>query len=376
MAQGTTVEKATDKRGIKEFIRFPWKIYRDNPFWVPPLIKEQMFMFSPRYPFFEHGEMELFLARRGSETVGRVAAILDRSYVDLSHDKAVFFGFFESTQDANVTRTLIDTVRVWGMDRGMTTIRGPFNPSTNDECGLLAEGFDRAPVLMMPYNPPYYNDLIRGCGLEKCMDLYAYLLETDAPPEKLEKFAIRVRRRLPDLTIRPVRLKKLDEELQIIRDIYNDAWSDNWGFVPLTESEIDFLASRLKPLVIEDLVLFAEIKGEAVAFIASFPDYNQVLRRLNGKIGLTGIFKFLYYSRKIKDLRTMLLGVKYGYQKRGIEGFLYLETIKRGLRRGFERSELSWVLEDNLRTRRGIEMIGGRIYKTYRLYEGAVSSAG
>lgn len=374
MAQETTVEKAMGKQGVREFVHFPWKIYRDNPFWVPPLIKEQIFMFSPQYPFFEHGEMELFLARRGHETVGRVAAILDRSYVDLSHDKAVFFGFFESVQDADVARALIEKVRVWGKARELTTVRGPFNPSTNDECGFLAEGFNMSPVLMMPYNPPYYIDLIKACGLEKCKDLYAYLIESGAPPEKLERFASRVRRRLPDLTIRPVRLKKMNEELRIIRYIYNNAWRDNWGFVPLTESEIDFLASRLKPLVIEDLVLFAEIKGEAVAFVASFPDYNQVLRRLNGKIGLTGAFKFLYYSKKIKDLRTMLLGVKYGYQKRGIEGLLYLETFKRGLRRGFERSELSWILEDNTLMRRGIEMLGGRIYKTYCLYEGSISS--
>ena len=153
------------------------------------------------------------------------------------------------------------------MDRGMTTIRGPFNPSTNDECGLLVEGFDMAPMLMMPYNPPYYIDLMKPCGLEKCRDLYSYIIESDAPPEKLEKLVSRVRRRVPDLTIRALRLKKMAEELQIVREIYNDAWRDNWGFVPLTESEIDFLASRLKPLVIEDLFLFAEIKGEAVAFV-------------------------------------------------------------------------------------------------------------
>ncbi len=373
MAQETTVERATGKQGVKEFIRFPWKIYKNEPLWVPPVIKEQMVMFSPQYPFFEHGEMELFLARRSHETVGRVAAILDKSYVDLSQNKSVFFGFFESIDDSGVARALIEKVKAWGKDRGMTVIRGPFNPSTNDECGLLAEGFDMPPMLMMPYNPPYYIDLVKSCGLEKCRDLYAYLVESDMSIERIEKLISRVRRRLPDLTIRPVRLNKIAEELQIVRDIFNNAWRDNWGFVPFTESEMDFMASRLKPLAIDDLVLFAEIKGEAVAFIVSFPDYNQVLRRLNGKIGLIGALKFLYYSKKIKDLRTMLLGVKHGYQKRGIEGFLYLETFKRGIKRGFERSELSWVLEDNTPMRRAAEMLGARIYKTYRLYEGPIS---
>ncbi|NIQ40363.1 MAG: hypothetical protein GTN81_17530 [Proteobacteria bacterium] len=373
MAEGTTVEKVVGKPAVKQFIRFPWTIYRNDPLWVPPLIKEQMFMFSPRYPFFEHGEIELFLARKGQERAGRVAAILDRRYIDFSGDKAVFFGFFESINDPDVARSLIDTVRDWGKARGMKTVRGPFNPSTNDECGLLAEGFDKSPVLMMPYNPSYYIDLMNECGLEKCKDLYAYVIEVSMLPEKLERFASRIWKRLPDLTIRPIRLRKMKEELQIIRDIYNNAWVDNWGFVPLTAAEIDFLATRLKPLVIEDLVLIAEINGEGVGFVASFPDYNQVLKRLNGKIGLTGALKFLYYSKKIKDLRTMLLGVKYGYQKRGIEGLLYLESFQRGLKKGFQQSELSWILEDNMLMRRGIEMLGGRIYKTYRLYEGPVS---
>jgi len=373
VAQETTIESATGKERLREFVHFPWRIYEDDPLWVPPLVKEQLAMFSPRYHFFEHGEMELFLARRGNETVGRVAAILDRSYVDFSRDEAVFFGFFESVDDSEVVQALIDTVRAWGMERGMKVIRGPFNPSTNDECGLLVEGFDMAPMLMMPYNPPYYMDLMKSCGLEKCKDLYSYIVETNMQTQRFEKFVTRLHQRMPDLTVRSVRLNRLAEELQTIRDIYNDAWKDNWGFVPITESEMDFLASRLKPLVIDDLVLFAEIKGKAVAFIITFPDYNQVFRRLNGKIGLIGAVKFLYYSRRIKDLRTMLLGVRHGYQKRGIETLLYLETFKRGVRRGFERSELSWILEDNMLMRRPIEMFGGRIYKTYRLYEGPIS---
>jgi hypothetical protein len=368
-----SVEEMTGKQGVREFVEFPWKIYEGDPYWVPPLIKEQVEMFSPEYPFFEHGEIDLLLAREGDRPVGRVAAILDRAYVDYSHEKTVFFGFFECVDDTAVARALVDHVRQWGRARGMRTIRGPFNPSTNDECGLLVDGFDMAPMLMMPYNPPYYTDLIEACGLAKCRDLYSYLIEPHAIPDKLEEAVDRIRKRTPDLMVRPVRLKKIDQELRIVRDIYNNAWRDNWGFVPMTEKEIDFLAARLKPLVVEDLVLFAEIKGEAVAFIASFPDYNQVLKRLNGKIGPIGALKFLYLSRKLKAIRTMLLGVKYGYHKQGIEALLYLETFRRGFAKGFERGELSWILEDNMLMRRGIETLGGRIYKTYRLYEDSIS---
>jgi len=373
MTETLTVDHVTGKQGVEEFVRLPWKIYEGDPYWVPPVIKEQVYMFSPRYPFFDHGEIDLFIARKGSDPVGRVAGVLDRSYVEYAQEEAVFFGFFECVDDTAVAQALIDHVREWGRTRGMKTIRGPFNPSTNDECGLLVDGFNMAPVLMMPYNPPYYTDLIKACGLAKCRDLYSYLIEPQAIPEKLEELVDRIQKRLPDLTIRTVRLKELDRELQILRDIYNNAWRDNWGFVPMTEKEIDFLAARLKPLVVEDLVLFAEIKGEPVAFIASFPDYNQVLKRLNGKIGLIGALKFLYYSKKLKELRIMLLGVKYGHHKQGIEALLYLETFRRGLAKGFERGEMSWILEDNMLMRRGIETLGGKIYKTYRLYEGVIS---
>jgi hypothetical protein len=314
----------------------------------------------------------LFLAKRDGETIGRIAAILDRAYVEFSREKAVFFGFFESVNDDDVARSLIDEVRAWGTVREMDSIRGPFNPSTNDECGLLVEGFDIAPMLMMPYNPPYYDDLMKACGLKRCRELYSYILESAAAVEKLETLANHVRKRMPNVIIRPIRLNRIEEELQIVRDIYNDAWKENWGFVPITESETDFLCSRLKPLVVEDLVLFAELQGEPVAFIASFPDYNQVFKRLNGKIGLIGGLKFLYYSRKITDLRTMLLGVKQRHQRRGIEVFLYLESFKRAMRRGFKRSELSWILDENRLVRRAIETVGGRIYKTYSLYEGSV----
>jgi hypothetical protein len=247
---------------------------------------------------------------------------------------------------------------------------GPMNPSTNDECGLLVEGFDSPPCLMMPYNPRYYPSLIEESGLKKVMDLYAYLVEkSTVQDDRLFRITDRLVKRESKLWVRPINLKNLEEELKIIKEIYNHAWSKNWGFVPLTEEEIDDLAKNLKPLVVPDIVLFAYWGDDPVGFSVSLPDYNDVLKHLNGKIGLIGSLKFLYYSRKIKKIRVMLLGVKQAFQKKGVEGLLYVETFKRGIKKGYEKAECSWILENNLLMQHGIKALGGNHYKTYRIYE-------
>jgi len=252
----------------------------------------------------------------------------------------------------------------------MEKMAGPMNPSTNDECGLLIEGFDSSPCLMMPYNPPYYVSLIEAFGLRKRMDLYAYLLEESSfHLDRLDRITERLRKREPRLAVRPIDLRRLDEELKIVKEIYNQAWSKNWGFVPLTDEEINLLAKELKPLVVSDLVLFAYWGEEPVGFSVSLPDYNEVLKHLNGKIGLLGALKFLYYSKKIHKIRVMLLGVKHAFQKKGVEGLLYIETFRRGIRKGYQRSECSWILEENVLMQHGIEAMGGRRYKNYRVYE-------
>jgi hypothetical protein len=202
------------------------------------------------------------------------------------------------------------------------------------------------------------------------MDLYAYLLEEYSfHLDRLDRITERLRKREPRLQVRPIDLSHLDEELKIIKEIYNQAWSKNWGFVPLTDEEINLLAKELKPLVVSDLVLFAYWGEEPVGFSVSLPDYNEVLKRLNGKIGLLGALKFLYYSRKIRKIRVMLLGVKHAFQKKGVEGLLYIETFRRGIRKGYHRSECSWILEENVLMQHGIEAMGGRRYKNYRVYE-------
>ena len=365
-----SVAEVTSDKDLLAFIRFPWEIYKGDPCWVPPLIKDLLQKFSPDHPFRSHSEMVLYLAYQEGRIAGRIAGVIDHNYISFHQEKIGFFGFFESIPEARVAEALLARVRNWLKDRGMEKVAGPMNPSTNDECGFLIEGFDSPPCLMMPYNPRCYPDFVEGAGFRKAMDLYAYLLEQETfQLDRLNRITDRLRKRSPELHVRPINLRRFDGELVIVKELYNQAWSKNWGFVPLTEPEIDDLAKNLKPLVVPDLVLFAYWGDEPVGFSVGLPDYNQVLRRLNGKIGLLGGLKFLYYSRKIKTIRVMLLGVNQAFRKKGIEGLLYLETFKRGIKKGYPKAECSWILESNPLIQHGLEAMGGRRYKTYRIYE-------
>jgi hypothetical protein len=363
------VEEVRSEQDLMTFIRFPWKIYQGDRYWVPPLIKDLLSKFSPNHPFRSHSEMTFLLAYKEGEIAGRIAGIIDHHYVEFHQEKVGFFGFFESTVNAEVAEILLSRVEAWLKEHGMERMIGPMNPSTNDECGLLVEGFDTSPCLMMPYNPRYYPSLLESFGLKKAMDLYAYWVE-DSPffHDRLTRIAEKMRKREPQLQVRPIDLRHFDEELKVVKEIYNHAWSKNWGFVPLTEEEIDDLAKNLKPLVVPDLILFAYWGEEPIGFSVSLPDYNEVLKHLNGKVGLLGGLKFLYYSRKIRKVRVMLLGVKHAFQKKGVEGLLYFETFRRGTQKGYFQAECSWILEKNLLMQHGIEAMGGKRYKTYRIY--------
>lgn len=372
-AEKLALRQVVNEKDLLAFIRFPWKIYQGNPCWVPPLIKDQLQKFNPKSPFRSHAEMSLALAYRGPEVVGRIAGIIDRHYIEFHQEKVGFFGFFESINDPEVSNLLLSWVEAWLRERGMERMMGPMNPSTNDECGLLIDAFDLPPCLMMPYNPAYYPGLIENQGLKKVMDLYAFLLEKDSfHHDRLDRITQRILKKEPDLSVRPINLRRFDEELKIIKEIYNNSWSKNWGFVPMTEVEIDELAKNLKPLVVPDLVLFAYQGEKPVGFSAALPDYNLVLKHLNGKLGPLGFIKFLYFSRKIRLVRIMLLGIKLSFQKRGIEGLLYIETFKRGIAKGYLQGECSWILENNVLMQHAIEAMGGKRYKTYRIYEAQI----
>jgi GNAT superfamily N-acetyltransferase len=370
------IEEVNCDGSKEEFIRFPWKVYHGNPHWVPPLKSEVQFLLNEKKnPFFQHAEAACFLARKSGETVGRIAAIIDRNYIKFHNEKAGFFGFFECLPDCAVARELLGTAARWLKERDIKIMRGPVNPSTNDECGFLLEGFDSPPMIMMTYTPAYYLDYMERCGLTKAKDLYAYIvtIRDVAAGGRLEKLASAVRARIPGLTVRPANMKLFTQEVAAVKAIYNSAWSHNWGFVPMTDAETGAMAKKLKPLIEPELMIMAEVHGKPAAFFVALPDYNQVLGKINGRLGPVGLVKFLWYSRKISDIRVMAMGVTEEYRKKGIEGLLYLESFKAAVKKGYERAEMSWILEENFLVQRGCALMGGKLYKKYRIYEMRIS---
>ncbi len=376
MGESVDIEEVTGAAGMNEFIRFPWKVYQGNPNWVPPLKRDVEFLLSEKQnPFFRHAEAACFLARKNGETVGRIAAIIDRNHIEFHNERTGFFGFFECLPDCDVGRELLDTAAKWLKTRDIEVMRGPMNPSTNDECGFLLEGFDSPPMIMMSYTPAYYLDYMERCGMTKARDLYAYLtvIRDVATGGRLERLAAAVKARVPGLTVRPAKMKQFPREVEAVKEIYNSAWSHNWGFVPMTDAETESLAKRLQPLLVPELMLMAEVNGKPAAFLVAVPDYNQVLGKMNGALGPLGIAKFLWYSRKITAIRVMAMGVSEEFRKKGIEGLLYLEAFKAAAKKGYERAEFSWILEDNILMQRGCELMGGKLYKKYRIYEKKIS---
>jgi hypothetical protein len=365
------IELVSDKKDLDRFIRFPWAVYEGNPNWVPPLISEMKFILGDENPFFHHAEAACFLATNGNTVVGRIAAIIDRNHINIHNEQAGFFGFYEALPDPAIACGLLDAASAWLKERDIEIMRGPMNPSINDECGFLLEGFDTPPMIMMTYTPRYYLDHMEHCGMEKAKDLYAYIsiIKEVSAGGRLERLASGVKARVPGLTVRPANMNDFRRELEVVKDIYNSAWSHNWGFVPMTDEEIESMAKRLKPLIAPELLIMAEVNGEPAAFFMAVPDYNQVLRRVNGRLGPVGSLKFLWYSRKIMDIRVLTMGVKEEYRKKGIEGLLYLESFKAAMKKGYARAEMSWVLEDNVLMQRGCELMGGKLYKKYRIYE-------
>lgn len=369
MSENFEIRKVENEEDLKRFIQLPWQIYKDNPYWVPPLIKDVKFKLDrSKHPFFEHAKAEMFLVSEGTKTVGRIAAVIDDRHNEFHKERMGFFGMFECIDNYNAAKLLFFAAEAWCKNNGMNKMRGPVNLSMNDECGFLLEGFDSSPVIMMPYNPEYYIKLSEQYGFVKAKDLYAYLKGEVGVVDRISKLVERVKKK-ENVVIRPVNMKKFDEEVAIIKDIYNAAWELNWGFVPMTDKEMDLMARDLKPIAEPELVLFAEVNGQPVGVSITVPDFNFVLKKLNGRLGPISILKFLYYKRKITGVRGIVFGIKKEFRLTGISTVLYYETEIRGARLGYNWCEMSWNLEDNDLINHFDEAIGGKLYKKYRIYE-------
>jgi GNAT superfamily N-acetyltransferase len=370
-----TVQPVTDKKGILEFVRFPFKLYRGDPNWVPPLIEERRDIFDPKKnPLYEHSRFQLYLARRDGELVGTIGAIVNDRHNEVHHELMGAFGFFECIDDQAVADALLDTAEAWCREQGMTVIRGPLNFSMNDEVGTLIDGFDEPPMVMMTYNPRYYPALIECHGYIKAMDLYAWVTDIEQglknAPEKLYRVSQKALEK-QGLRIRKIDMKNFDHEVEVFKEVYNRAWQRNWGFVPMTDAEIDHLVRSMKPLLDPELIFMAETQdGKPAGVSLTLPDLHQALKASGGgRMWPFGLLKFLWNRRKIDQARLIAMGMIEEYRGRGVDAVFYLQTAKTALERGYKRLEGSWILESNTMMNQIIERLGGIRYKTYRIFE-------
>lgn len=355
---------------MRRFIKLPWRIYCNDPCWVPPLLMDMKKLLDrSKYPFFEHSEAEFFLAWRNGEPVGRIAAILNNNHNRFHNERTAFFGFFECIDDKEAASALLECAAQWGQDKGMTELRGPMNYSPNETLGLLVEGFDTSPFIMMTHNPPYYSALIEAAGFEKSMDLYAWHLLTE---KGLNPKIIRVGEKVlkdEGIRVRSINMKKFWDDVAIIKKIYNDAWSNNWGFVPMTDAEFKHMAKDMKPAIDPRVLLIAEKNGEPVAFSLALPDFNLAFKKVNGRLFPTGLLKLLYHARHIHQVRVLALGIAKKVQNfSGLGAALYYESFRRGVEAGYRSCEFSWTLEINDLINRSMSLFGAEIYKRYRIY--------
>ncbi len=369
------VHPVTSRADLKRFVDFQYDHYRGNEVWIPPLRRDVHHTLNPKKnAFFEHGSIQPFLAvdQEGS-VVGRIAGIVNGMHLRKYDDGTGFFGFFESIDDFDVASALLEAVRSWSSEQGLTGLRGPTNPSMNDTAGLLTDGFDREPAVLMPYNPPYYEAFLLRFGFERAMTMWAYYIHKKyVHLEKLRRGVEIVKRRNPGLRLRTVDMDRFDEEAKSILHIYNDAWSDNWGHVPMTDAEFAQMAKEMKQIVDPNIVFLLEDDGRPVAFSISLPNVNQLLRHVDdGRLLPLGLPKMLTYAKfgGLYECRTPLMGVLRNYQGRGLDAILNLAIIEKGPEHGYDASEMSWVLDSNMRLRNALESFGGVVDKQYAMFE-------
>ena len=370
------IDRVDSSRALRDFVDLPFRIYADDKDWAAPLKSDVRWMLDlAKNPFWKHAKRELFLARRDGKVLGRIAAIVDDEHNRVHGEKIGFFGFFESEDDREVAAALFRAAEAWvrGVLPEASLLRGPVNPSLNDEAGALvpSESEPGLPFIMMTYNPAYYLDLFGAAGYAKVKDLVAILAPVDDRSfERLRRVTDIVKKREKGrAVVRQIRMDKFDEDLAIVKDLYNRSWEKNWGFVPMTSDEIDAMAKKLKPILYPPWVLFVELDGKPVGFHLALKDYNQVLKELGGSLFPFGWLKFLLLQKKIDRVRTLALGILPEYRRRGFDALLYFEAVKEGVRLKYTAAEFSRLLEDNLAIQRPLEVFGGRIYRRYRIVE-------
>ncbi|MEO5651104.1 MAG: hypothetical protein ABIR03_14435 [Ginsengibacter sp.] len=363
----------TEKRMLRKFIDFPHALYKDDKNYVPELFIAQRDLLTPgKHPFHEHSTIKMFLAIEGNVIKGRIASILNNKSNDFNKSNDGFFGFFDCIDDEQVALKLFGAASDWLRLQKVTKIIGPVNPSTNDPCGLLIEGFDKPPVVMTPYNKPYYLHLIEAAGLTKNTDLLAYFLETKTTDQRTLRLHEALIQRLAQnhIIIRPINMSDFKNEAKKLREVYNAAWDKNLGFVPMTDKEFDYLAKDLKMILDPKFCLIAEKEGKIVGFALAIADINQILIKIKrGRLLPTGLLRLLLGKRKVNVVRVLALGVIDGYKRLGIEACFYASIIERAAKKNIVGGEASWILEDNFLMNKGIQSMNGKVYKKYRLFE-------
>lgn len=369
-----TVAQVTGRRDLSEFIKLPYTLYAGCPHWIPPLKRFQRRDFCPRRnPYYQHAEVALFLARQNGQPAGRISAQVDQEHLRQHNDNVGFFGFFECQNNADVAAALTGAATDWLQERGMSRARGPLSFSINGEAGILLQGSDSPPQIRMPYTPPYYPQLLESAGFRKVKDLYAWLYQWNHPSINAKQHAERMRRR-QDVIVRTVNMSDFYQEIEIIVAIFNEAWADNWGFVPMTAAESQQMAGDLKLIADRNVAIIVEINGHPAGMIIAVPNLNQAIGDLAGNLFPLGWLKLLWRikMRRIRNGRVFIMGVRQEYRTREYAALPYLlidEIARRGQARGYDWAELSWTLEDNHLTNNILSKMGCQRYKTYRIYE-------
>lgn len=371
-----TVERVEGRRGLARFLAVPDPIYRDDPHWVKPLDLERLQHLDPqKNPFLRRIEIAYFVARRGDRDVGRITAQLNHAHLERYGDRTGHFGFLEGVDDPEVFASLTEAAERWLAERGMRRVAGPFDPSINDSCGLLVEGFATPPSMLMGHHRPWYASRLEANGYRKAKDLFCYWFDVQAPLPRAAEAAMARAARSGRIRTRPLEMRRYEEEIRGICAIFNDAWSDNWGFLPFDEAEALHLARSIRPLVRAEDFVVTELEGEPAAMLVVLPNLNLAIRDLGGKLLPLGWLKLLWRLkvRGVPEWRMPLMGVRKAYQKGPMGAALALATIatirRVHARRGTRGAELSWVLEDNRAIQTIIELCGARRYKTYRIFE-------